>query len=275
MDYFCIMQLQPNAKINLGLFIKCKREDGFHELESVFVPVDWKDELEIKEAAEFSFSSSGLSIPGDLDNNLCVKAYQLLKQDFDIPAVQLHLHKNIPMGAGLGGGSSDAAFTLKGIDQLFELNLSHEKLEHYAAQLGSDCVFFIQNKTALVRGRGELLDFSLQLTLKAYVLMVKPKVFISTQEAYSKIKPQAPQNSLPDLLQLPIAEWEGRLKNDFEAALFPDYPELATIKEKLYEAGAKYAAMSGSGSCLYGLFDEEPQIPSEFEKYHCKVCRLD
>ncbi|MEQ8907990.1 MAG: 4-(cytidine 5'-diphospho)-2-C-methyl-D-erythritol kinase [Vicingaceae bacterium] len=269
------MQLQPNAKINLGLFIKCKREDGFHELESVFVPVDWKDELEIKEAAEFSFSSSGLSIPGDLDNNLCVKAYQLLKQDFDIPAVQLHLHKNIPMGAGLGGGSSDAAFTLKGIDQLFELNLSHEKLEHYAAQLGSDCVFFIQNKTALVRGRGELLDFSLQLTLKAYVLMVKPKVFISTQEAYSKIKPQAPQNSLPDLLQLPIAEWEGRLKNDFEAALFPDYPELATIKEKLYEAGAKYAAMSGSGSCLYGLFDEEPQIPSEFEKYHCKVCRLD
>lgn len=274
MDYFCKMQLQPNAKINLGLFIKRKLEDGFHELESVFLPIAWNDKLSIEEAQEFKFSSSGLSIPGDVKNNLCVKAYQLLKQDFDIPPVHLHLQKNIPMGAGLGGGSSDAAFTLKGLNQLFSLNLVDENLEHYAAKLGSDCVFFIQNKIALVGGRGEKLDFTIDFKLNAYVLLVKPKIFISTQEAYSNVKPKSTAVSLKSLVSRPLAEWKETVHNDFEDALFPIYPELERLKQRLYEMGALYASMSGSGSCMYGIFNHAIQIPEEFSAYSHKLCKI-
>jgi 4-diphosphocytidyl-2-C-methyl-D-erythritol kinase len=257
------MLLKPNAKINLGLNILNKRADGFHNLESIFLPVSWEDELQIETANNFQFSSSGLPIPGDQSSNLCVKAYQLLKQDFKIPAVKIHLHKLIPMGAGLGGGSSDAAFTLKGLNQLFDLGLSQSKLESYSAQLGSDCVFFIKNKAALVKGRGEVLEHSLSLKLSGYILLVKPDVFISTKEAYAGVSPQEQNQSLRELINLPKEEWKNVIKNDFETSLFPKYPELEKIKQQLYEMGAYYAAMSGSGSCLYGLFEEEPK---EFEK---------
>lgn len=250
----------PPAKINLGLHILHKRQDGFHDIDTVMMAIPLRDILEIVPSDTFAFSSSGIPIPGESGENLCVKAYDLLKKDFDLPPVHIHLHKIIPIGAGLGGGSSDAAFTLLGLNELYKLNLTREKLEEYATQLGSDCAFFISPSPKHCTGRGEIMS-DLPLTLSGkYLKLVYPHIHISTQEAYAGITPKS--DSIPTLetTQLPIEKWKDALSNDFEAPLFEKYPELSAIKQSLYDEGALYAAMSGSGSCLYGVFEGEAGV---------------
>lgn len=246
-----------NAKINLGLNVLYKRADGFHELESVFYPVNIFDSLEILDADELKFSVYGIEIPGDANDNLCIKAFNLLKAEFNISNVHIHLLKNIPFGAGLGGGSSDAALTLKMLNQKFDLNLSDAQLETYAAQLGSDCAFFIKNSAQLATGRGEILKpIDLDLNKKSF-LLIKPNFGISTKEAYANIRTNDKNESNEQIVLDRVEDWQGRLKNDFEEALFPKYPVLAEIKNQLYEQSAIYAAMSGSGSTMFGIFENE------------------
>lgn len=247
----------PNAKLNIGLFITEKRADGFHNLESCFYPVKWCDALEMLPAEQERFTVSGLPVPGNPESNLCLKAYKLLQERFELPPVHIHLHKIIPMGAGLGGGSSDASYTLKGLNSLFSLNLSTLELEGFARQLGSDCAFFIQNKPVLAVEKGDVFR-PIHLDLKGYsCIVVYPGLHITTAEAYGKVVPKAPVSSLAELLQQDISEWKTTVKNDFEEALFPRYPVLADIKRTLYGAGAAYASMTGSGSAVFGLFKGE------------------
>ena len=254
----------PNAKINLGLNIVSKREDGYHNIESCFYPIPWHDCLEVVEATSFSFHSYGLEIPGDSGSNLCVKAYSLLKEDFDIPPVEIHLLKHIPMGAGLGGGSANGAFTLKMLNELFGLELSHQKLEAYALQLGSDCPFFIRNQPAIAKGRGELLEL-IALALSGYYLAIhNPGIHVSTKEAYSGVKPRELETPISKLIHTPIENWIDSLTNDFETSIFPNHSEIALLKQEMYEAGAIYASMTGSGSTVYGLFRDED--PSKWKK---------
>lgn len=249
----------PNAKINLGLHITEKRPDGFHNLETVFFPVGWCDALEFVKADKFQFSTSGISITGDPESNLVVKAYRLLQKDFDLPVLKIHLHKNIPFGAGLGGGSSDAAFMLKLLNKTFNLGLDEIKLLKYAAVLGSDCPFFILNKPAFATGRGELMQETDIRLNGMFILLVKPPVEVSTAKAFQLVVPQKPSVSLPELLSLPVQEWKGKVVNQFEQPVFQLYPELEEVKKKLYGLGAAYASMSGSGSCIFGLFNEVPK----------------
>ena len=249
----------PNAKINIGLRVVRRREDGFHDLESGFVPVPWCDILEIVPGEDFQFGTSGVAIPGEAESNLCVKAYTLLAQDVELPPVQMHLHKIIPIGAGLGGGSADGAFALKALNELFALMLDEAVLAAYAAQLGSDCPFFIVNQPAMAYGTGDRLEpLALDVSGKTVVL-VKPPVFVATADAYRSIVPQPPSDSLKEMLEtMPMADWKDRVVNDFERTVFAQYPELADIKAALYQQGATYASMSGSGSTLYGLFEQPP-----------------
>lgn len=261
------MILFPNAKINLGLYITKKRTDGFHELETCFVHVPWTDILEITESDVFEFTSSGLAIEGPVSKNLCFRAYEALKADFKIPPVHIHLHKVIPMGAGLGGGSSDASFTLKGLRDLFKLPLTNAQLIPYAATLGSDCAFFIDNQAQLGTGRGEILQpIDIDLSGK-YLVLIYPNFGISTQEAFAGIKPKKAPIKLKEVIGQPIETWKETLSNDFEGSLFPKYPLLASIKDELYNLGASYAAMSGSGSTLFGLFDQAIEIPESWKAY--------
>lgn len=247
----------PNAKINLGLNIVSKREDGYHNIESCFYPIPWRDSLEVIEAASFAFHSYGLDIPGDASSNLCVKAYELLKADHDLPPVEIHLLKNIPMGAGLGGGSADGTFTLKLLNDLFQLNLSSLQLEAYALQLGSDCPFFIQNQPAIATGRGEGLEL-IDLDLSGCTLAIhNPGIHISTKEAYAGITPKQPEISVADIISRPIQEWKDLLHNDFEDSIFPSHPAITQLKQDMYAAGAIYASMTGSGSTVFGLFEGE------------------
>lgn len=244
----------PNAKINLGLNIVSKREDGYHNIESCFYPIPWHDSLEVIEAASFAFYSYGLGIPGDTSSNLCVKAYKLLKADFDIPPIEIHLLKNIPMGAGLGGGSADGAFTLKMLNDIFSLNLTNPQLENYALQLGSDCPFFIKNQPAIATGRGEQLE-PIDLNLSGYYLAIhNPGIHISTKEAYSGVKPKESKISVSEIVQRPIEQWKDLLRNDFEASIFPNHPEIEKLKNEMYDEGAIYASMTGSGSTVFGIF---------------------
>ncbi|WP_420575816.1 4-(cytidine 5'-diphospho)-2-C-methyl-D-erythritol kinase [Ekhidna sp.] len=246
----------PNAKINLGLNIVSKREDGYHNIESCFYPIPWHDSLEVIEAASFTFCSYGLEIPGDSSSNLCVKAYELLKADFKIPAVEIHLLKNIPMGAGLGGGSADGAFTLKMLNELFELGLTNLQLEAYALQLGSDCPFFIKNQSAIARGRGEQLE-PIDLDLSGYYLAIhNPGIHVSTKDAYTGVTPHQPKSSVSEIIRKPIENWKETLKNDFEASIFPNHPEIEQLKKEMYEVGAVYASMTGSGSTVFGVFED-------------------
>ena len=247
------MILFPHAKINIGLNILGKREDGYHNISSVFYPVSsCADILEITEKEHFLFESSGVDIPKE--ENLCEKAFSLLRKDFSFPNVHIHLHKQIPIGAGLGGGSADAAFTLKGLNELFELEISSKKLEKYALQLGADCPFFIDDRPALVEGIGEKLSH-IDLNLSVFeIRLVMPGIHISTAEAYAGVSPKIPKNPLRELIKLPIEKWKGKIKNDFERSIFIKHPKLQSIKEQLYKEGAIYAAMSGSGSTLYGFF---------------------
>lgn len=257
----------PNAKINIGLRITEKRPDGFHNLQSCFYPVGWSDALEIISADTVGFSSSGLPIPGAANTNLCLRAYNLLRSDFDLPPVQIHLHKIIPIGAGLGGGSSDAAFTLRLLNDQFGLSLDAPTLENYARRLGSDCAFFIRNRPMYCVEKGDVFeDIAVDLT-GYYILLVYPNLAISTAEAYAGVRPRRPDTSLHDDLLAPVDTWQTTIHNDFEDSLFPTYPVLAAIRQQLYEAGAVYASMSGSGSTVYGIFDAPVVPPNQFWDY--------
>ncbi len=264
----------PSCKINIGLRITEKRPDGFHNLQSCFYPVAWGDILDIIPFHEFHFSSSGLSIPGNSQGNLCVRAYELLKADFELPPVQIHLHKIVPIGAGLGGGSADAAFILKLVNEQFGLALTSESLEDYARQLGSDCAFFIQNRPLYCLEKGDVFS-PLQVDLTGYyILLVYPNLAISTAEAYAGVCPRMPEVPLFDQLQMPIEAWRENIHNDFEDSLFPTNPILPQIKQQLYDAGAVYASMSGSGSTVYGIFNAPVVVPNQFVNYRVWKGRL-
>ena len=247
------MIVYPNAKINIGLNVLEKQADGYHKLSSVFYPVnELYDILEILPAKHFSFSSSGIAIPGN--SNICVKAFELLKADFDIANVIMQLHKQIPIGAGLGGGSADGAFALKALNEIFRLELSIIELEDYALQLGADCPFFIENSPKYITGIGEKMR-NINLDLSSYKLkFIYPELHISTAEAYRGVIPSQSKSKLMDLINQPIENWKKSVKNDFEVAAFAKYPELAKMKEQLYADGAIYASMTGSGSVIYGFF---------------------
>jgi 4-diphosphocytidyl-2-C-methyl-D-erythritol kinase len=257
----------PNAKLNLGLYVTAKRPDGYHELETVFLPLPWADVLEVLPAPKGQLATgltlTGRPIPGAVATNLCLKAYELLQADFPaLPAAQLHLHKIVPIGAGLGGGSADAAFALRAISDVFGLSLSTERLEDYARRLGADCAFFIQNTPRLAREKGDVFEpIALDLRGTACVV-VYPGLHISTAQAFAGIVPQAPAHPLQAALAQPMSSWRATVFNDFEASLAPVYPVLAAIKQQLYEAGAAYASLSGSGSAVYGLFPGAAEAPA-------------
>lgn len=275
----------PCAKINLGLNIVSKREDGYHNLETVFYPIPLYDALEIKYMDE-KFPSetacdlkvTGNAVDCDEQKNLVVKAYHILAADYQLPRIHTHLYKHIPSQAGLGGGSSDAAFMIRLLDERFRLNIGNPEMERYAARLGADCAFFIEAEPAYAEGIGDVLmpadgpDGNLQ---GYYLCVVKPDVAVSTKEAYSAITPKKPAKSCRDIVRQPIDTWKEELVNDFEEPIFKMHPELATIKQKLYDQGAVYASMSGSGSALYGIFKEEPKgIEEQFDGMFCEVMKL-
>jgi len=250
----------PNAKINIGLNVVARRPDGFRNLESCFYPLQWQDALEVVPSGEKQFTLSGIPVPGAAETNLCELAYDLLRTDFNIPPVTMHLHKNIPIGAGMGGGSADAAFALRLFNDLFKLNLSLEILENYARRLGSDCAFFIRNKPVFARERGDVFE-AIDLDLSGYYcLIVYPDIHITTAEAFGLVKTEAPEYNLKDSLTEDITTWKDKVKNSFEVALFPKYSVLVELKDFLYNQGAIYAAMTGSGSAIYGLFREEVAV---------------
>ncbi len=261
----------PNAKINLGLQILSKRTDGYHNIASCLYPIPWSDILEVLPSDSFSFTLTGLIPEGEKNNNSCVKAYEILKKDYNLPPIQIHLHKVIPTGAGLGGGSADGAFMLKLLNDLFTLKINESMLINYASRLGSDCAFFIRNKPAFVTGRGDELD-EINISLKnKWILLLYPTIHSSTKEAYDGLDLQhlKKEISLTEVLELPITEWKTILKNDFEQTIFAKYPILSDLKNRLYEMGARYASMSGSGSTIYGIFDKEITIKNNFPKdYH-------
>lgn len=257
------MVVFPHCKINLGLHIVSRREDGYHTIETCFYPVPWTDILEIIKAEKFSFSNSGLDIPGNQEDNLCIKAYRLLQRDFDLSPVQMHLHKVIPTGAGLGGGSSDAAFALRTLNSIFNLKLSKQQLNGYASQLGSDCSFFVDDMPMLGSSRGEILTPTLLKLKGMFLVLVKPGIHVATSEAYAGVNPRHPVTSLDSIFMLPISEWKGKLINDFEESVFQKYPAIAGIKQELYNQGAVYASMSGSGASVFGIFNS----PIDLKKY--------
>ena len=266
----------PNAKINLGLKVTGKRTDGFHTLETVFYPVGLCDILEINVAADgiFSFAASGLSIPGYPQENICVKAYHLMANEMHIPPVKMHLHKVIPTGAGLGGGSSDAAFAIKMIDSLFSLHLPEKTMITLAGFLGSDCAFFIRNEPAVAVGRGEELS-PVKIDIAAYhPVIIVPSIHVNTREAYGwldQMKEYSEKASVvhPLILnpELPVGAWRDELTNDFEGPVFERFPRIGEIRDMLYDKGAIYASMTGSGAGVYGLFSEpvkDLQLPEVY-----------
>lgn len=255
----------PNAKINFGLDIVEKRPDGYHNLETVFYPIPLCDILEItaideKEAPEYTFTMYNACFDGSDDDNLVVKAYKALAADHKLPKVKISLYKHIPTGAGLGGGSADAAFALKMLNSIAGLGLTNVQLRGYASRLGADCAFFIDNTPAYATGIGDILTPA-KCDISGYSLvLVKPDVHISTKDAYSLVTPQRPAQQLEQISQQPVSEWKGAMKNDFEKSIFAKYPEMEDIKERLYSMGAIYASMSGSGSSFFGVFEQEQDI---------------
>lgn len=268
----------PNIKINLGLHVINRRTDGFHNIETVFYSVKFRDALEIIEnddaltESRIIFGSSGIPIDGNMEDNLIVKAYNLLDKDLKLPAVRAHLHKMIPMGAGLGGGSSDAANMIILLNQKFSLRLSNDDMKKYAAQLGSDCAFFIDNQPAYVFGKGHELE-PINMDLSGYyIVLLYAGIHSSTALAYSNVTLREvadPEKSLKTLLQRPIKEWRGVVENDFEPSVFEAYPLLAELKNELYDQGAVYASMSGSGSAIFGLFTKKPRLSGKPGQYIC------
>jgi 4-diphosphocytidyl-2-C-methyl-D-erythritol kinase len=268
------MVVFPPAKINLGLNILRKRADGFHDLSTCFYAVPWCDILELLSSSQLRFVPSGIPVPGREEDNLCLKAYHLVKKDFDIAPVDIYLHKILPMGAGLGGGSSDGAWTLRALNELFKLNLDKDKLKQYAAQLGSDCAFFIEDSPMIGTGRGEILE-PVNVSLKGnWMMIVKPDIHVSTKDAFAGVQPNEDVADLRSILAWPVHEWRDSLTNDFERSVFSKYPAIESIKSRLYEAGALYASMSGSGSAVYGIFENKPKVSSELEVHKVWTGRM-
>ena len=270
----------PNAKINIGLNITGKCGDGFHNIETIFYPVEFADVLEFVQnnsliPGDSSLEITGLPVPGDAETNLVVKAYKLLADKFSLPGLSIFLHKIIPVGAGLGGGSSDAAFMLKTLNEYFSLNLKWEEMENLASVLGSDCAFFIRNKPVFAFEKGNKFK-DIELSLAGYsIRLICPNIHIGTAEAYAGSVPCVPEHSLKEIISLPIEQWKGTLVNDFERTIFKRYPEIEKIKHDLYGAGAIYVSMSGSGSSVYGIFEKEiddvPDIPGQYFSWTGKL----
>lgn len=252
----------PNAKVNLGLNIVSKRPDGYHNLETFFYPIAIKDALEVivkEEQPEDTFFEAGIKIDSSPDNNLVMKALRLMREYYTFPPVEVHLLKKIPFGAGLGGGSADASFMLKLLNNVFDLKATDNELAALAVWLGADCPFFIYNRPVFATGIGEIFE-DVDLSLKDYwFVLVKPDIHVSTKDAFSLISPTMPEQSLKDIVALPVTEWKSLMMNDFEKSVFAQYPAISSIKDQLYDLGAVYASMSGSGSSVFGIFKEEPQ----------------
>jgi 4-diphosphocytidyl-2C-methyl-D-erythritol kinase len=267
----------PNAKINLGLRIISRRPDGYHNLETMFYPIPLCDALEVVPASgkEGKFQLSGINLDGQNDDNLIIKAYRLLQKDFDIPELDIYLRKNIPIGAGLGGGSSDAAFMLKLLNEYASLGINTDDLEMYASCLGADCPFFIRNKPIFAEGTGN--EFSpIKLSLRNYYLiLIKPEIFISTKEAFAGITPAKPEIPLKEIIKMPVTQWKDVLINDFEKNICKNHPEIKQVKDNLYAHGAIYASMSGSGSSVFGIFEEKPSWESGREDCRIFILPLD
>ncbi|MEO8853703.1 MAG: 4-(cytidine 5'-diphospho)-2-C-methyl-D-erythritol kinase [Ginsengibacter sp.] len=263
----------PNCKINLGLNILQKREDGYHDIETVFFPLPFYDALEVVTSdADTIFTNTGIS-GGNAEDNLCRKAYQLLKKDFPhLPEVKMHLHKTIPVGAGLAGGSADAAFTLLLLNQKYYLDIPESKLFEYALLLGSDCPYFLLNKPAFATGRGEIME-EINLSLSEYkILIVNPGIHISTKELFAGISPSFPQKRISQIILQPIETWKNELVNDFEMSAFSKYPSLKKIKENMYASNAVYASMTGTGSTVFGIFDKNKSIDLAFDVSYFQKC---
>lgn len=275
----------PCCKINLGLNVVSKRADGFHDIETVFYPIPLHDALEIKKMDEQfpSETNCDLKVTGNAvecneRENLVVKAYELLARDYELPRIHIHLYKHIPSQAGLGGGSADAAYMIRLLDERFRLNMGYTEMERYAAQLGADCAFFITSATSYATGKGEILepaDDEAGNLDGYYITIVKPDVAVSTAEAYAGITPQKPRKCCRDIVRQPIETWKDELHNDFEPVVFAKYPELARIKQQLYDNGALYAQMSGSGSAIFGIFKEKPvNAENIFTEEFCVTMKL-
>ena len=266
----------PNAKINLGLNIIEKRPDGYHNLETIFYPINLQDALEVTRREnndkEYTLHISGALLEGEPEDNPGSKSLQVLKKDYPgLLPVDIHMYKHIPAGAGLGGGSSDAACMIKLLNDKFSLRLSTERMEEYAAKLGADCAFFIRNKPVFATGIGNLFE-PVELSLKGYhIILIKPDIFVSTRDAFAEIKPVRPAVSLKEIVKQPIETWKNSMKNDFEDSVFKKFPEIAAIKDELYDLGAVYAAMSGSGSSVYGIF--KAPIENVEDKFCGCFCR--
>ncbi|TAJ14165.1 4-(cytidine 5'-diphospho)-2-C-methyl-D-erythritol kinase [Marinilabiliaceae bacterium JC017] len=257
----------PNAKINLGLNIINKRSDGYHNIETVFLPIGLRDVLEVVHNCEgkqdYTWGNTGIVVDTPPENNICIKALRLMQQEVALSPIQIHLHKHIPFGAGLGGGSADAAFMLKLLNDFFELSLSNEKLKEMAVKLGADCSFFVDNMPAYATGIGEIME-PVTLNLEGYhLVLIVPDIHVSTPEAYSLVVPKKPDVCVKDSIKRPVEEWKDSIKNDFEISVFSKYPAIAELKQMLYDKGAVYASMSGSGSSVYGIFREEPELKME------------
>jgi 4-diphosphocytidyl-2-C-methyl-D-erythritol kinase len=258
------MVVFPNAKINIGLNVTSRRNDGFHNIASVFYPVGWKDVLELLPGTSLGFCASGIEIGGEISDNLCMKIYSRLQKEFQLPPVQIHLHKNIPVGAGLGGGSADAAFAVKMMNKMFSLGFKEGTMIDIVKDFGSDCAFFIKNVPVFVSGKGDQMA-EVNINLKGmHLLIVYPDLFISTREAYEGIIPLQRDVSVAEIIKLPVHQWKDLLKNDFEDALFIKYPLLMSLKAQLYSMNAVYASMSGSGSSMYAIFESDPLIKGAF-----------
>ena len=268
------MHYKSNAKINFGLRILDKRNDGYHNLESVFIPIPWYDDIKIVLSKEFEIELLGKELDIDWKENLCYKAYALMKENFNIRPIKISLKKNIPSGAGLGGGSSNAAFTILAINDLFSLKLSKSTLANLADKIGSDCSFFIYNEASLVEGKGERVT-PIPFNFSDWVLVINPSLHISTKEAFNLIKPQQRENSLIDLIKAPKKEWFKTIENDFEDVIIDKYPQLEGLKNILYEKGAYYISLSGSGSSFFAFFEEEPKdLEDLFPDYPKRIFRL-
>jgi 4-diphosphocytidyl-2-C-methyl-D-erythritol kinase len=255
----------PNAKINIGINITGRRPDGYHNIETVFYPLPIYDVLEALSGDSLTFQSSGLEIPGRTEDNLCIKGYHLIKKDHDLPPLNIYLLKHIPIGAGLGGGSANAAFFIKLINSLFNLGLTTTNMLDYARQLGADCAFFIENKPLFAFEKGDQFE-TISIDLSKYkIVLVMPPVHVSTGEAYRGVKPAPVKHSLYELILEPIQEWKHFIKNDFEESVFKNHPAIRGVKAALYDAGAIYASMSGSGASVFGIFNEKPDL-TELEK---------
>ena len=271
------MVVFPNAKINLGLRVTGKRPDGYHNLDTVFYPLPLYDILEVislgnNAAEEITITISGKKVAGEIQSNLCYKAYHLLKKDFPtLPSIAVHLHKHIPMGAGMGGGSSDGAYMLKLLNEKFNLNITDEALSNYALQLGSDCPFFIYNKACHATGRGEIIQ-PIELDLSNFKLvLICPGIHVSTAAAFANIHIDEAISPCSTLVQNPVATWKNTLKNDFETTVFKQHPILAEIKDQLYQAGATYASLTGTGSTVYGIFEKDApiELSSTLKQFEC------